>query len=174
MVVEKGRAHVGTVKDGARRPAGGVGSADLASPPGGVDDRQLAVRVRVAVARLHRRLRRESLAGLSPSQASALGSVARLGQPTLGELAAAELVRPPTITRVVDGLEEAGLLGREHDASDRRVWRVRLTAEGWRTLERVRTLKDAYLVRQLAGLDPAEHEAMARAVALLERMAGDA
>ena len=53
-----------------------------------VDNEELASRLRLNINRLHRRLRQESLAGLSPAQASALGAVNRLGSPTLGELAA--------------------------------------------------------------------------------------
>src|ERR1700728_4705194 len=79
-----------------------------------VDD-DLASRLRVAVTRLNRKLRQQALAGLSPAQASALGTVNRLANPTLGELAAAEQVQPPTVTRLVTSLEGAGLVARETD-----------------------------------------------------------
>ena len=71
---------------------------------------ELASRLRVAVTRLNRKLRQQALAGLSPAQASALGTVNRLINPTLGELAAAEQVQPPTVTRLVTSLESAGLV----------------------------------------------------------------
>ena len=74
----------------------------------------------------------------------------------MGELAAAEQVQPPTVTRLVTSLEGAGLVARETDGVDRRVVRVRITAEGRRNLQRIRTLKNAYLNRRLAALDPAE------------------
>src|SRR6202034_4845459 len=74
---------------------------------------ELAGRLRVAVTRLNRKLRQQALAGLSPAQASALATVNRLGSPTLGELAAAEQVQPPTATRLVTSLESAGLVVRE-------------------------------------------------------------
>ena len=74
-------------------------------------------RLRVAVTRLNRKLRQQALAGLSPAQASALGTVNRLANPTLGELAAAEQVQPPTVTRLVTSLESAGLVAREPDPS---------------------------------------------------------
>src|SRR5580704_6766535 len=96
---------------------------------------ELASRVRVAVTRLNRRLRQESLGGISPAQATALGSIRRLGNPTLGELAIAEQVRPPTITRIVAVMESAGFVSRVLDPVDRRVTRVELTADGRRTIE---------------------------------------
>ncbi len=56
---------------------------------------ELASRLRLAVTRLHRRLRQQSAAGLTQSQASALASIDRLGSPTLGALATRESVQPP-------------------------------------------------------------------------------
>jgi DNA-binding MarR family transcriptional regulator len=136
-------------------------------------DQELSARLRVAVTRLNRKLRQQALAGLSPAQASALGTVNRLGSPTLGELAAAEQVQPPTVTRLVTSLEGAGLVVRETDAVDRRVVRVRITAEGRRNLQRIRTLKNAYLTRRLAALDPAEQELAEALTGLLEHLVAD-
>jgi len=133
-------------------------------------DEELAARLRVAVTRLNRRLRQQSLAGLSPAQASALGSVYRLGTPTLGELATAEQVQPPTMTRLVAGMEDAGLVTRLVDEADRRVCRVQLTADGRRTLQRIRSLKNAFLTRRLAALDPSEQAAAVELTALLEHL----
>ena len=155
-----------TVTLGAPRPGGTDGAPDDVVPaaevpaaevpaaevPAEPTDDELAARLRVAVTRLNRRLRQQSLAGLSPAQASALGSVNRLGTPTLGELALAEQVQPPTMTRLVASMETAGLLVRVADPVDRRVCRVRLTAEGRRALQRIRSLKNAYLARRLAEL----------------------
>lgn len=145
---------------------------DRPGAPATADD-DLAARMRVAVTRLNRRLRQQSLAGLSPAQASALGSINRLGAPTLGELALSEQVQPPTMTRLVGTMEGAGLVARMRDAEDGRVSRVRLTAEGRRTLERVRTMKAAYLTRRFAVLDPSERSALAGLTALLERLVAD-
>ena len=130
----------------------------------------VAGRLRIAVNRLHRRLRQESLGGLSPAQASALGSVRRLGNPTLGELAAIEQVQPPTMTRIVAALAEAGMVTRVADANDRRSARVRLTPAGERALERVRTRKNAFLVRRLDQLTEDEQRDATELVALLERL----
>ncbi len=127
----------------------------------------------MAVVRLNRKLRQQSLAGLSPAQASALGTVNRLANPTLGELAAAEQVQPPTVTRLVASLESAGLVARETDDGDRRVVRVRITAEGRRNLQRIRSLKNAYLNRRLAALDPAEQQLAESMTSLLEHLVAD-
>jgi DNA-binding MarR family transcriptional regulator len=137
-------------------------------------EEELAARLRVAVTRLNRKLRQQALAGLSPAQASALGTLNRLGSPTLGELAAAEQVQPPTATRLVTTLESAGLVARETDGDDRRVVRVRITAEGRRNLQRIRTLKNAYLTRRLAALDPAERAQTEGLTQLLEHLVADA
>jgi DNA-binding MarR family transcriptional regulator len=131
---------------------------------------ELAGRLRSAVNRLQRRLRRESLGGLSPAQASALGSVHRHGEPTLGELAAIEQVQPPTITRIVAGLTEAGMVTRVADANDRRSARVRTTPAGERALERIRTRKNAFLRRRLDELGEDEQQHAAELVVLLEHI----
>jgi DNA-binding MarR family transcriptional regulator len=136
-------------------------------------DEELAARLRVAVTRLNRKLRQQALAGLSPAQASALGTVNRLASPTLGELAAAEQVQPPTVTRLVASLESAGLVAREIDGVDRRVVRVRITAEGRRNLQRIRTLKNALLTRRLATLDPAERGLAEALTSLLEHLVAE-
>jgi DNA-binding MarR family transcriptional regulator len=148
--------------------------ADPQLPPGAVaSDDELASRLRVAVVRLNRKLRQQALAGLSPAQASALGTVNRLANPTLGELAAAEQVQPPTVTRLVASLESAGLVARETDDVDRRVVRVKITAEGRRNLQRIRSLKNAYLNRRLAALDPAEQQLAEAMTSLLEHLVAD-
>jgi DNA-binding MarR family transcriptional regulator len=131
---------------------------------------ELASRLRLSINRLHRRLREESLAGLSPAQASALGAVSRLGSPTLGELAAVEQVQPPTMTRIVASLQDSGMVTRVTDAADRRSARVRITPAGKRSLERIRTLKNAFLTRRLADLSPDEQGRAAALVDLLEHL----
>ncbi len=130
----------------------------------------IAGRLRSAVNRLQRRLRQESLGGLSPAQASALGSVSRHGNPTLGELAAIEQVQPPTITRIVASLTEDGMVTRVADVNDRRSARVRITPAGERALERMRTRKNAFLLRRLDQLSSDEQRHAAELVALLEHL----
>jgi DNA-binding MarR family transcriptional regulator len=133
----------------------------------------LPARLRIAVTRLNRRLRQEAETGVSPSQESALSTIRRLGKPTLGELAQAEQVQPPTMTRVVASMEAAGLVVRRGDAGDRRVARVELTAQGRAAIERIRNLKNAYLARQIATLSGVEQAQAAELAALLERLVED-
>ena len=131
---------------------------------------EVATRLRIAVNRLQRRLRQQSLEGLSPAQASALGTVNRLGQPTLGELAAIEQVQPPSMTRIVANLADSGMVTREADASDRRSARVRITPAGTRALERMRTAKNAFLLRRLGDLSADEQRRAEELVGLLEHL----
>lgn len=137
----------------------------------GVDLRgETTSRLRMVVARLSRRLRQEANEGATPSQLAALATTERYGPITLGELAGIERVRPPTMTRIVAGLEEAALVRREIDQADRRVARVTITPEGQRLLARSRTLKDAYLASLLDHLDPEDLAVVERAVPILERL----
>jgi DNA-binding MarR family transcriptional regulator len=161
------RAPAGPAGPAAGARAGRSQRAASAADP---TAEELAARLRVAVHRLDRRLRQEAIAGLSPSQTSVLGTISRLGSPTLGTLAEAEQVQPPTMTRLVGGLQAAGLVKRTTDAGDARVAHVRLTADGRRALERIRTLKTAFLARRLASLDAPERAASADLIALLERL----
>jgi DNA-binding MarR family transcriptional regulator len=133
-------------------------------------DPEVAARLRLVLNRLARRLRRQAAEDLSPSLTSALVTIDVHGPITLGELAAHELVRPPSVTRMVAGLEQRGLVRRETDAVDRRVARVTLTAEGRRTLRRSRTRKTAYLARRLKRLDEAQLAALVDALPVLESL----
>ncbi len=142
----------------------------MRSAPAQLTHEEVAERLRIAVNRLQRRLRQESLGGLSPAQASALGSVSRHGSPTLGELAALEQVQPPSMTRIVASLTEAGMLTRLADANDRRSVRVHITPAGERALERMRTRKNAFLLRRLSELSTEEQQQAVELVGLLEHL----
>jgi DNA-binding MarR family transcriptional regulator len=133
-------------------------------------DAEIASRLRMAVTRLHRRLRQQTGGGLTPSQASALASVAQLGSPTLGALAARESVQPPSMTRIVVALEKMGYVTRVIDPTDRRVARVTLSASGTRVLEHNRSIKDAFLTQQLLRLAPEERRSLRDLTVLLERL----
>src|SRR5437588_1769253 len=133
-------------------------------------DAEVASRLRLAVMRLARRLRQQAYGDVTPSQISHLSSFDRLGPLTLGELSAVERVQPPTMTRIVAGLEEQGLATREVDAKDRRVARVRLTVAGHRLLEQSRTRKNAFLASRIRTLPTDDREVLARAADLLERL----
>jgi len=136
-------------------------------------DTQLASRLRFAVMRLARVLRQKAQDQVTPSQLSALVSIEREGPVTLGELAALESVQPPTMTRIVAGLEEQGLVQREVDPADRRISRVRMTSQARKLLERNRSRKTAYLASRMRGLTSEDRDVLARAAGLLERMTED-
>ncbi len=135
-----------------------------------VSDLDVASRLRTAVTRLNRRLRQQSLGGISPAQASTLAITARLENPTLGELARAEQIQPPTMTRLIAGMEEAGLVERCADDRDRRIVRVAVTQKGRGELKRIRTMKNEYLMTRLEAMDEVDREAASRLVTLLERL----
>ncbi|MCA1842589.1 MAG: MarR family transcriptional regulator [Actinobacteria bacterium] len=142
------------------------------APP--VAHTDLAPRLRLAVMRLARRLRQQSVdEALTLSQVSALATLDRVGPLTLGDLAAAERVQPPTMTRVVASLLERGLVGRTPNPLDRRSAQVAVTADGRKLLDRNRSRRTAYLAKRLALLSPDERAALDEALPLLERLAGD-
>jgi DNA-binding MarR family transcriptional regulator len=138
---------------------------------------ELASHLRLAVARLTRRIRQEAaITGeeLTASTQGALATIERLGPITLGELAAVEQVQPPSMTRIVARLEESGYVSRVVDPTDRRVARAVITDAGRELLARSRTRKDAYLARRIAELSDAERALLAGALPLLERLQDDA
>jgi DNA-binding MarR family transcriptional regulator len=135
--------------------------------------RDVADRLHSAAIHLLRRVRRtDPKTGVSAAQLSAL-SVLMGGPRTLGELAAAEQVRPPTMTKLVQELERAGLAARERDTDDARVVRVRSTAKGQRVLQRGREMRITELERRLRGLDAEELATLERAVGIIERVVRD-
>lgn len=131
----------------------------------------LASQLRFAVMRLSRRLRQHALEGITPAQSSALAVVAREGRLTLSQLAEAERVQPPTVTRVVDSLVRRGLVTRTPGEHDRRVGWVEPTPEGKELVERMRRRRDAYLAKRLRRLSAEEVDVLARAASILERLA---
>jgi DNA-binding MarR family transcriptional regulator len=133
------------------------------------DRAQLAGRLRLVVTRLNRRLRQEGETGLGASTHSALASISRRGPLSLGELAALEGVKPPSITTTVAALESQGLVTRVVDPADRRVTRVTATPRGRLRLLRSRTRKTAYLAARLEALDERQLQVLEEAAGILER-----
>jgi DNA-binding MarR family transcriptional regulator len=136
----------------------------------------MAARLRLAVARLHRRSRQEALTAgddLTASRLAALATIEKQGPITLGELAAEEQVQPPSMTRIVARLEEQGYVARQVDPSDRRVARVEVTRAGADLLEVTRTRRNAFLAQRVARFTDDERAALAVAIPLLERILGD-
>jgi DNA-binding MarR family transcriptional regulator len=112
--------------------------------------------------------REDPASGLSAARLSALSVLVFGGRKTLGALAAAEQVRPPTITRIVHGLEEDGLVVRASDPTDRRITFVRATAKGKRVLQRARKRRIEKLAERLSSLDAKELGVVTQAADLVD------
>ena len=135
------------------------------------DDLEIADRLHSAAIHLLRRLRSEDDAsGLSAPRLSALSVIVFAGPITLGDLAAAEQVRAPTISRLVKELEQEGLVRRKPDRRDGRVQRVEATAKGRRLLDAGRRRRVARLAEDLRALPSEERRLVARAATVLERL----
>lgn len=146
---------------GVAKPA----QSGLSQPP--ID----AARLRVAVLRLSRRLRKHDLAGLTPSQLSTLSSVGKCGPVRLGDLAAAERIAPSTLTRLVNVLEERGYLSRESAPGDARAFLVTVTDSGRVVLERIRAEATNLLTDILTTMPTDQLAALEAALPALEHLA---
>ncbi len=134
----------------------------------------IADRLHSAAIHLLRRVRkRDVAAGEGPARLSALSVLVFGGPMTLGQLAAAEQVRPPTMSRIVTGLEHNGLAERLTDSRDARRVRIRATPRGERLLHQGRRRRIEYLARQLEGLTRQERDTLESAVKLLEAVLRD-
>ncbi len=132
----------------------------------------VADRVHSLAIRLLRRLRSEDVkAGLTGPRLSALSVVVFGGPITLGDLAAAEQVRPPTMTRLVRALEAEGLVRRERDPADGRVVRVRATPKGETLLSEGRTRRVRRLAESIGRLTASERASLRRATEILDKVA---
>lgn len=141
-------------------------TADEAPDPAVVS---LADRLHSAAIHLLRRVRVEDTAmGLTPPRASALSVIVFGGPITLGELAAAEQVRPPTVSRLVRDLDEAGLVKVRVDSADGRVRTAEATPAGRRLLNEGRARRVAHLAQALAALSAGDRRTLARAAGILE------
>jgi DNA-binding MarR family transcriptional regulator len=133
---------------------------------------ELASRLRVAVWRAARRMRRESAPGLSPTLNAALFTIDTHGPITAGQLADHEQVRKPTMTRTIAALVDLGLASRTPDPLDGRVTWLQTTPEGKQLLQRSRRRTDEFLAQRLKRLTPEERAVLHEAVELLERLSG--
>jgi DNA-binding MarR family transcriptional regulator len=132
--------------------------------------REVADRLHSAAIHLLRRVRSTDVqTGVTPAQLSAL-SVLMSGPKSLGELALAEQVKPPTITRLARELERLGLVKREGDSTDARVARLRSTSKGSAILRRGRELRIGELERRLRALSKDELRTLDGAALIIERI----
>jgi DNA-binding MarR family transcriptional regulator len=127
-------------------------------------------RFRLVVLRLARRLRRQSAAGVTPSQATALSSLARNGSMAIGKLAEREQITKSSVTRLVGKLEELGLITRAADPADGRSWVVDITDQGQGYLEEADRRAGEYLARQFDALSARDRRAIVSSLPALERL----
>lgn len=129
----------------------------------------LADQLHSAAIHLLRQLRKEDDAsGLSAPRLSALSVVVFGGQLTLGELARAEQVKPPTMTRIVTGLEKEGLIKRKDDPNDGRLTHIEATAKGRKILVAGRARRVQKLASAVGRLEAAELAELRRGVQLVD------
>lgn len=131
----------------------------------------VADRLHSAAIHLLRRLRKQDVAtGEGPARLSALSVLVFGGPKTLGELAAIEQVKPPTMSRIVAGLARSRLVDTSADPCDARRMRIRATAKGTRLLEKARELRISYLASHLEGLSLEELSHLAAGVEILSQV----
>ena len=137
------------------------------------DGRAVAERLHGAAIRLIRRLRKSDLAsGLAAPKLSALSVLVFGGPHTVKELAAAEQVRAPTMSRLLAELESAGLVQKSKDPEDGRIVRVQATARGRNLLEAGKSRRLEVLAAQIRSLDVRERRLISTAVKVIERLNG--
>lgn len=140
-------------------------------PPAG--DVQRVNQLRVAVMRLSRRLRHQGNVGITPSQLAVLGTLERTGPMTLGQLADAEAVQPPSMTRIVNALADAGLVERQAREADRRSTEVAISRGGQRAVDSIRAHRNTWLLERIDGLTEDERADLWRGIAAIERLLED-
>jgi DNA-binding MarR family transcriptional regulator len=129
-------------------------------------------RLRIAVARLSRRLRPTAAAGsMTTTEVDLLVAIDRHGPLRLSDLAGFAGLNPTMLSRLIPKLEGAGLMRRLVAEGDRRVCRVEITARGRRLLERIRSERNDSLSRLLTELDDTDRHTLAAAVPVLEALA---
>lgn len=134
-------------------------------------DADVAARLRAIVGKMSRRLNATARgAGLTTSQLSALGVIARTGPIRLSDLAEAEHMNPTMLSRVVGALVDAGLVRRRVDPDDRRAGLVEVTAVGRRTHDRLRAERGRIIADGLASIDPGERAVVEAALPALEAL----
>jgi len=112
----------------------------------------------------------DAQAGIGPAQLSALSVLVFLGEKTVGELAALEQVRPPTMSRIVDGLVQKKLVERVSSSSDRRAVRITATPAGRKLLLAGKARRVRALAKRFEGLSKDEVETLHGAAQIMARL----
>jgi DNA-binding MarR family transcriptional regulator len=130
-------------------------------------------RLYLAIGRLSRLLRRTGSPGLGPGAVSALATLVRCGPMRLGDLATKEGVAPPTLSRIVAALVEAGYVRRDPDPQDGRAWLATPTPEGETMVSGVRSARVRELQRRIEQLTPEQQVALVAGLAALEEIVSE-
>jgi DNA-binding MarR family transcriptional regulator len=137
-------------------------------------DQDTVTRLRRVVLRLARQLHAASTGeGLTPTQASVLGTIAVRGPLSLAELTEIEGLNPTMLSRVVGKLDSFGLIRRLRDPEDFRAARVEVTQEGQRRYDRITAQRTAIISECLADMPPDQEAALVAALPAFERLAKD-
>jgi DNA-binding MarR family transcriptional regulator len=135
-------------------------------------DADVAVRLRMAVTRLFRRIERTRAgAALTPSETTVLSAVVRQGPLRLSDLARAEGMNPTMLSRLIRDLEDAGLVRRRADRVDRRAALAEATPAGRRLHEKIRAERSDALSAALVLLSTDEQRALCAGLPVLESLA---
>ncbi|MEV7176770.1 MarR family transcriptional regulator [Kitasatospora sp. NPDC093679] len=136
------------------------------------DDLAAVSQLRSSTMRLARRLRHQRVEeSLSPTEMGVLGTLARCGKATPGELARREHVQPPSMTRIIAMLEEKGLVRREPHPDDRRQVVVSSTEQAEAILTESRRRRNAWLAELVEGLSEEEWTLIRAAAPALYKLA---
>lgn len=175
------KSRIKKARDGAPRSSRSVRqepalSERSESKGGDVDSATITLADHLHSAAIHllRRVRQQDTAtGEGPARLSALSVLVFGGPKTLGELAAAEQVKPPTMSRIVTGLARGGLITITADADDARRLQIRASTKGTRLVHEARYRRVADLAQHLGALAPLERETLSEATEILRHLLQD-
>ena len=137
------------------------------------EERRLEVADRLHSAAIHllrNAAKTDTQSGQGPARLSALSVLVFGGPKTLGQLAAAERVKPPTMSRIVAGLKQSGLAKIQNDEKDARKIKITVTAKGERLLQDARKKRIQVLAENLKGLSEADLTTLSKGADLIEKM----
>lgn len=133
------------------------------------DSRRLAL----TIARLNRRLRQERQSDLSAGQLSVMGSILRMDNPSPSQLAAAEKISGPAMTRTLNCLEDHGYISRSPHPDDGRQVIVHVSESGLAALDDERQRRDAWLDERLKCLSSEERTHLRNTIKILDQLIED-
>jgi DNA-binding MarR family transcriptional regulator len=138
------------------------------------DHAQLASALRLSLLRAARRLRSQRVnTAVTLSQLSALATVGKCGPLSAGEIAAIERVQPPSMTKILASLEQAGWLERSSQPEDRRQSIIAITPAGRQLLDDETRARDEWLAKRLVEFPAEDLRKLSEAVEVLDRLGSE-